>query len=100
MAQFTVYGNPDGAGYLLNVQADVNSHFATRVVVPLFLVDEISEFARTLNPVFEVEGNRVVMMAQGLAAVPSLLLKKNPIMSLENKRTEIVAALDLLFQGF
>lgn len=99
MAQFTIYGNPDGAGYLLNVQADVNSHFATRVVVPLFLVEEISEFARTLNPVFEVEGNRVVMMTQGLAAVPRLLLKK-PIMSLENKRTEIVAALDLLFQGF
>jgi len=99
MAQFMVYRNPDGAAYLLNVQADVNDHFSTRVVIPLFLVDEISEFARTLNPVFEVEGNRVVMMTQGLAAVPSLLLKQ-PIMSLENKRTEIVAALDLLFQGF
>ena len=27
MAQFTVYRNPDNAGYLLNVQADVNDHF-------------------------------------------------------------------------
>lgn len=97
--QFSVYGNPDGAGYLLNVQADINGHFATRVVVPLFLVDEVPEFARTLNPVFEIEGTRVVMMTQGLAAIPSMLLRQ-PIMSLDNKRTEIVAALDLLFQGF
>lgn len=97
--QFSVYRNPDGAGYLLNVQADVNGHFATRVVVPLFLADEVPEFARTLNPVFEVEGTRVVMMTQGLAAIPSMLLRQ-PIMSLGSKRTEIVAALDLLFQGF
>jgi toxin CcdB len=52
------------------------------VVVPLFLADEFPEFARTLNPVFEVEGNRVVMMTQGLAAIPSTLLRQ-PIMSLE-----------------
>ena len=34
MTQFAVYKNPDGPGYLLNVQADVNKHFTTRVVVP------------------------------------------------------------------
>ncbi len=99
MAQFTVYRNPDHAGYLLNVQADVNDHFATRVVVPLFPEGEIPQFAKTLNPVFEVEGHRVVMMTQGLAAVPNPLLKQ-PLVSLESKRSEIVAALDLLFQGF
>jgi toxin CcdB len=99
MTQFSVYRNSDRAGYLLNVQADINDHFATRVVVPLFPVDEIHEFATTLNPVFEIEGNRVVMMTQGLAAVPSQLLKQS-VMSLENNRTDIVAALDLLFQGF
>lgn len=99
MAQFAVYRNPDNDGYLLNVQADVNDHFATRVVVPLFPVGKIPEFARTLNPVFEVEENRVVMMTQGLAAVPNQLLKQS-VTSLESKRSEIVAALDLLFQGF
>jgi toxin CcdB len=99
MTQFTVYRNPDGAGYLLNVQADVNDHFATRVVVPLFPLDDIPEFAKTLNPLFEVEGKPMVMMTQGLAAVPFQLLKQS-VMSLEGKRAEIVAALDLLFQGF
>ena len=99
MTQFTVYRNPDGAGYLLNVQADVNDHFATRVVVPLFPLDDIPEFAKTLNPLFEVEGKPMVMMTQGLAAVPFQLLKQS-VVSLEGKRAEIVAALDLLFQGF
>lgn len=99
MAQFTVYRNVDHVGYLLNVQADVNDHFATRVVVPLFPESEIPHFAKTLNPVFVVEGHRVVMMTQGLAAVPNQLLKQ-PVMSLESRRSEIVAALDLLFQGF
>ena len=99
MTQFTVYRNPDGVGYLLNVQADVNDHFATRVVVPLFPLDDIPEFAKTLNPLFEVEGKPMVMMTQGLAAVPFQLLKQS-VVSLEGKRAEIVAALDLLFQGF
>jgi len=99
MTQFTVYRNPDGAGYLLNVQADVNAHFATRVVVPLFTLDAIKYYAKTLNPVFDIEGNRVVMMTQGLAAVPTKLLK-HPVTSLESKRADIVSALDLLFQGF
>lgn len=35
MARFAVYANPDGPGYLVDLQADINSHFATRVVAPL-----------------------------------------------------------------
>ena len=49
--------------------------------------------------VFEVEGEYVVMLTQGLAAVPCQLLKR-PIGSFAEKRAEIVSALDLLFQGF
>ena len=98
MAQYTVYRNIDGAGYLLDVQSDIISHFSTRVVVPLITKDDIPEFASTLNPVFEVEGETVVMATQGLAAVPGQILKR-PVASLVDKRTDIVHALDLLFQG-
>ena len=38
MPQYGVYRNPEGNGYVLDVQADVNSDFNTRVVVPLLLV--------------------------------------------------------------
>jgi toxin CcdB len=99
MPRYTVYQNPERDGYLLDLQADINSHFSTRVVAPLFLLDEIPVFAKGLNPVFEVEGRSVVMVTQGLAAVPVQMLKQ-PVMSLDDRRVEIVAALDLLFQGF
>ncbi len=99
MPRFAVYRNPDGKGYLLDLQADVNSHFSTRVVAPLFPLEEIFDYAKSLNPIFEIEGEQVVMATQGMAAVPLLILK-HPVASLEYKRAEIVAAIDLLFQGF
>lgn len=97
--QFTVYKNPGGNGYLLDLQANINSHFTTRVVVPLLPIAEVPHYASSLNPVFEIEGSQVVMATQGMAAVPLLILK-HAVATLEHQRTEIVAALDLLFQGF
>lgn len=99
MPRYTVYRNPDGVGYLLDLQADIHSHFATRVVAPLLPMDDLPDYAKALNPVFEIEGLRVVMVTQGMAAVPLQLLRQ-PVLSLSDKRAEIVAAIDLLFQGF
>lgn len=99
MSRYTVYRNPERDGYLLDLQADINGHFSTRVVAPLFPVEALSAYAKTLNPVFDIEGRSVVMVTQAMAAVPLHMLKQ-PVMSLEGRRTEIVAALDLLFQGF
>ena len=99
MTRFTVYENPDGNGYLLDLQSDINSHFSTRVVAPLLPVEELPFPVSSLNPVFEIDGRRFVMATQGLAAVPLAILKR-PVSSLEYRRAEIVAALDLLFQGF
>ena len=95
----TVYKNPDGAGYILDVQVEINSHFTTRVVVPLLVLEDIPVHAKILNPVFEIEGESVVMVTLGLAAVPCQILKR-PAGSLAGNRAEIVSALDLLFQGF
>jgi toxin CcdB len=99
MARFSVYQNPDGQGYLLDLQADINSHFASRVFAPLLPLELIPDFAQSLNPVFEINGERVVMATQGMAAVPLAILK-NPVTSLAHRRGEIVAAIDFLFQGF
>lgn len=99
MSRFAVYKNPDGLGYLVDLQADINSHFATRVVAPLLPIEAVPIYASALNPVFEIEGEKFVMATQGMAAVPLAMLK-NVVSSLEHRRTEIVAALDLLFQGF
>lgn len=99
MARFDVYLNPEGAGYLLDVQADLLDHLNTRVVVPLLPQAAAPSPARTLNPVFQLEGETVVMVTQFLAAIPAPVLKV-PRASLAPRRNEITAALDLLFQGF
>ncbi|KON80230.1 CcdB family protein [Azoarcus sp. PA01] len=99
MPRFAVFRNPDGLGYLLDVQADLLDHLNTRVVVPLLPLDVAPVAAKTLNPVFEVEGKAVVMVTQFLAAVPAQMLK-NAVGSLESRRDDVTNALDLLFQGF
>lgn len=99
MARFHVYLNPEGEGYLLDVQADLLNHLNTRVVVPLLPVAAAPQAAAMLNPLFQIDGVAVVMVTQFTAAVPATLLKA-PILSLERQRNEITTALDFLFQGF
>ncbi len=91
MARFHVYPNPDGATTCSTCKP------ITRVVVPLLPLDAAPSPANTLNPVFMIEGNIVVMVSQFLAAIPAQILNV-PVASLSGRRTEI-AALDLLFQG-
>ena len=99
MARFSVYRNPNAAGYLLNVQANILDHLNTRMVVPLLPLSSAPTPAKTLNPVFSITGTSVVMVTQFMAAIPASLLK-SPESSLEFSRNEITAALDFLFQGF
>jgi len=99
MARYNVYPNPGGAGYLLDVQAEVHGLLNTRIVIPLLPLAIAPTPARTLNPLFELNGDTVSMVTQYMAAVPVALLK-GKIASVEDRRTEIVAALDLLLQGF
>ena len=99
MARYNVYPNPGGAGYLLDVQAEVHGLLNTRIVIPLLPLAIAPTPARTLNPLFELNGDTVSMVTQYMAAVPVALLKGKSA-SVEDRRTEIVAALDLLLQGF
>ena len=99
MARFDVFANPDGAGYLLVVQSGILDHLNTRVVVPLLPQSQAPLPARTLNPVVDIGSDSVVMVTQFMAAVPCTLLKQ-PLTTLESRRDDIVAAIDLLMQGF
>jgi toxin CcdB len=99
MARFDVYRNPDGAGYLLNIQADLLSHLNTRAVVPLLPPDEAPNPARRLNPEFEIGGEKIVMVTQFIAAVPTSYLQIT-ITNLAHRNDEIVNALDMLITGF
>ncbi len=103
MAQFDVYRNPDPRTqgfipFLLNVQSDLLEQLSTRVVVPLVLTSEMSRPAARLNPQFEIDGIAVVMSTAELAGISSRALGAQ-VLSLQNKRTEIINALDLLVTG-
>jgi len=103
MAQFDVYLNPNPASrntipYLLDVQADLLDTLTTRVVVPLVLADQMVLAAALLHPQFKIKGLDVVMSTAELAGL-SIRLMGDRVTSLKEKRSEIIAALDLLFTG-
>ncbi len=105
MPQFAVYRNENAATkkhipYLLDVQSDLLSGLSTRIVVPLYLQQRGQpEAISRLQPVVEIEGRTCVMMTPEMAGVAAKLLRKS-VASLAARRTEIIAALDLLFTGF
>lgn len=84
---------------MLDVQADLLAHLATRVVVPLLPEDAAPPPISDLNPVFEVKGRRHVMVTQALSAVPVRELRR-AVTSLDAQHDAITHALDLLLVGF
>jgi toxin CcdB len=101
MAQFDLFRNPRGGTFplLLDVQVDLLSELATRVVVPLAPARKWRPKPMTrLNPVAKLQGVEYVLVFQELAAIPRTALG-DPVGSLRARRDELVAALDLLFTG-
>ena len=101
MAQFDVHRNPGKRRYplLLDIQDDLLSALATRVVVPLTPLKQLGARPITrLNPIATIDGRDYVLVFQELAAIPVAALGKS-VASLRDRRTELVAAIDLLFTG-
>ena len=104
MAQFDVYRNPNAATraripYLLDVQSGLLDSLATRIVVPLCKPDVLSgKPAERLNPAFEVEGRKLLMVTPELAGVSRKALGE-PVGNLSVERAAIIAAIDLAITG-
>ena len=99
MARFDIYANPGGAGYIIDIQADILSDLNTRIVVPLMPLSAAPSPAKRLNPVFGVGGEPHVMVTQFMAAIPRALLRE-PVTNLADHDAEIMAALDMVLVGF
>ena len=99
MATYDVFRNPGGAGYLLDVQADLLEGLSTCVVVPLLPMDSAPLPAKRLNPVFDLAEVPHVMVTQFLSAVSASLLKA-PVANLGARQAEVTLALDMLTHGF
>jgi toxin CcdB len=103
MRQFDVVRNPNPdtsswAPYLVVLQNDLLEELRTTVVAPLLREDHFGRPAQVLNPVFQIDGERVVLSTAELAGVSVSLLGET-LGSLAEERRSIVAALDLLFTG-
>jgi toxin CcdB len=104
MPQFTVYRNPNPATkaalpLLLDVQSDLITALATRVVVPLCPASAMKgKRINTLMPVLTVVDRDYVMLTPQLAGVRQQSIGA-PLADLIGSRAEIIAALDLLITG-
>lgn len=100
MAQYDVFLNLDGAGYLLDVQSDLLDGLSTRLVIPLLPASQAPKPASRLNPVLRIIGDEPhVMVTQFMASVPQKLLQTQ-VTSAARMRDEITAAIDMLTHGF
>jgi toxin CcdB len=63
-------------GYVLDVQARLLDHFATRAMVPLLPLSNAPPPIAGLNPVFDVDGAPHVMPTQAIAGIPVRELKR------------------------
>jgi toxin CcdB len=101
VAQFDLYRNPRKGSFplLLDVQADLLSQLITRVVVPLTSAKQYGASPITrLNPTAKIGRTEYVLVFQELAAVPVSVLGDR-VGSLASRRTDLIAAIDLLFTG-
>ena len=101
MGRYDVYPAPGqgGAGYVLDVQADLLQGLSTRVVVPLLPAEAAPRPARGLSPAFDIDGQPHLMLTQFIAAVPTKELR-TAVLSLDTRSDDIMRALDMLLIGF
>ena len=104
MALFDIHANPDtrtkaAIPYVIEVQANLLSDLGTRVVAPLVPARTFRGAVPRLNPTIPVGGEPHVLLIQQLAAVPKLALNAPPLENAEDKRYEIIAAVDFLVRG-
>lgn len=104
MAQFDLHANPAATSqhriqFLLEVQSDLLDRLSTTVVVPLYDPGAVNvPPIRHLMPVFEVNGQSVVMVTPELAGVSRKSLPA-AIGDLRGRGDAIMAALNMLLTG-
>jgi toxin CcdB len=105
MARFDVYRNPGAHArttpYLLDVQSHLLDGADSRMVIPLRSLAHFPQvpLPQRLTPVFEVEGQSVMLETLKMGAVPVRALK-SPIASLTHEQERVTSALDFLFNGY
>lgn len=104
MAQFDVHRNEAEETkaefpYLLNIQSDILDHLPTRVILPLVPASVAGRPVSRLNPVLEIEDQDMIVATGQIAGVPIRDLGQ-VVACAQDRRFEVIAAIDLLISGF
>jgi len=104
MKQFTLYQNENKRSkkaypYFVDVQCDLLADLNSRIVIPLSAQETLNNLnAKKLCPIVEIDEGVFVLLTHQMTSVPYSTLKKE-VTSLENYRSDILGAIDLLLTG-
>lgn len=102
--QYDVYNNPsprmrDPYPYVVDIQSDLLSSLATRMVVPLAAVTLAThDVPRQLCPVILVRGKSLMLIPFEAAPLDKRLLKTKAA-SVKDHASQIIAAMDAVMSG-
>lgn len=99
MARFHVYRLKSAGVLLLDLQAELHDGLPSRVMVPLYPVDDMPWSISRLNPRFLIGNIPHVMATQRMAAVDKREIG-DMVADLSSFSDIIILATDFLFQGF
>jgi toxin CcdB len=103
LMQFDVFANPIATArrhypYVVTLQSDFVDGGREQIVAPLVPRKSLPAIAGRLTPIVAVESSEFVVLVPALAGVRRHDLGV-PVASLAGARTEVLAAVDLLFFG-
>jgi toxin CcdB len=103
MAQYDVFPNPSssaaaGIPYVVVIQSDLLDALATRLTVPLAVLDAGTKVPTALCPLIIVNGLRLHALAHFAAPLPAKVLKR-PVDNVAAQASALVSAMDAVLSG-
>jgi toxin CcdB len=103
MAQYDVFTNPSssaaaGIPYVVVIQSDLLDALATRLTMPLALLDVATKAPTALCPVIMVKGKRMQALAHYAAPLPVKVLRR-PVDNVAVQASTLISAMDALLSG-
>ncbi len=99
MARFDVYRLKTNQALAMDIQANLLDRLETRIVVPLLPIAEFVTPVMRLNPRVVIDGTSYHLITHMMGSIPIKEIA-GTVGNLSSQYDEIVAAMDLLFQGF
>ena len=101
--QYDVFANPSlsataGIPYVVVVQSDLLDALATRLTMPLAVLDVATKVPTVLCPVIMVKGQRLHALAHYAAPLPATALRR-PLENVASQASALVSALDAVLSG-